>query len=582
MRNFQRGLAVAIGTAFDLDPEPLIPQFSTPPDRSLGDLALPCFGLAKSWKGEGKPNPVAIAAEIATADLGLPWLEGMHSTGPYLNFKFNREAFAAEALAEIRTAGDEFGKSTAGLGRTIVIDYSSPNIAKHLAVHHLRSTMLGQAIANLQRAAGYEVIGVNHLGDWGTGFGKLLCTIELFGAEEGLEDRPLEDRDDPIATLNTLYTRFHSELEARPELAEEARQWFLRLESGDDVARARWRQIRELSLARFERLYQRVGVSFTAVIGESEFEDKMPAVIEELEEKGLLEESDDAQVVDVGEDIPPFLVRKKDGTTLYGTRDLAAVRQRWETWKFDRCLYVVDAGQGLHFRQLFTVAKKLNWECADRLEHNAFGVMRMPVDGGWAKGRTRDGRVVLLEEVLDSAVELAKKVVLEKNPDVADPDEIAEAVGLGAVIFSDLKARRIKDVNFDLEKMLSFDGETGPYLQYTHVRFCGILRKSEALKLPDSVGAELTTDEDLELLQQVLRFPEVVERAAEEAEPSLVGQYLIGLGAAFNHYYGQHRVLDEDPVHATRTADRLALVDVLRVTFRNGLEWLGIVPLERM
>jgi arginyl-tRNA synthetase len=379
--------------------------------------------------------------------------------------------------------------------------------------------------------------------------------------------------------LNALYTRFHAEAEHHPHLEEEARSWFRRLEEGDAEARARWSEIRELSLARYQRVYDRLGVRFDKVIGESFFEDKMPAVIAELEEKGLLEESDDAQVVRVGDDIPPFLVRKKDGTTLYGTRDLAAVKYRAETWGFDRALYVVDAGQGLHFRQLFTVAAKLGWECAPKLEHSAFGVMRLPVDGAWVKGRTRHGVVVLLEDVLDAAVTRAREVILEKNPEIEEPDRVAEAVGVGAVIFSDLKARRIKDVNFDLEKIISFEGETGPYLQYTHVRFAGIVRKSGGIDPASASGAHLVTDEDMALIEEILRFPETVERAAAEAEPSVVGQYLLGLAATFNHYYAKHRILDDDPAIA---ADRLALVDLLRVTLGNGLRALGIVPLERM
>jgi arginyl-tRNA synthetase len=496
-----------------------------------------------------------------------------------VNFRLERGAFARAAVAEVRAAGADFGRSDVGVGRTVVVDYSSPNIAKHLAVHHLRSTMLGQAIVNLSRAAGFTVVGVNHLGDWGTTFGKLLCAMERFGAAEGLDRTPLAAREDPIETLNALYTRFHAEAERHPHLEDEARAWFRRLEEGDPAARARWSEIRALSLARYQRVYDRLGVVFDAVIGESFFEDRMPAVIAELESAGLLEESDDAQVVRVGDDIPPFLVRKKDGTTLYGTRDLAAVQHRDRTWRFDRAIYVVDAGQSLHFRQLFAVAARLGWPCAPRLEHAAFGVMRLPVDGAWVKGRTRHGVVVLLEDVLDAAVARAREIVLEKNPGIDDPDRVAEAVGVGAVIFSDMKARRIKDVNFDLEKIISFEGETGPYLQYTHVRFLGILRKGAAIDASRATGERLTTDEEIALLEDVLRFPETVERAAAEAEPSIVGQYLLGLAATFNHYYAAHRVLDDDRALA---ADRLALVDLLRATFRNGLRWLGIVPLERM
>lgn len=582
MRSLKSRLAAAIAAARGsgpgapaIEPSALVPLFSTPPDRSLGDLALPCFTFAKAWR----KDPKTVAAEIAATPLGVEGISGASAAGPYVNFRYDRPAFARAALAEVRAAGEGFGRSDAGAGKTVVVDYSSPNIAKHLAVHHLRSTMLGQAMVNILRLAGFTVVGINHLGDWGTTFGKLLSAMERFGAAEGLDREPLAAREDPIATLNALYTRFHAEAEHHPHLEEEARRWFRRLEEGDPVARERWSEIRELSLARYQRVYDRLGVRFDQVIGESFFEDRMPAVIAELSQKGLLEESDDAQVVRVGDDIPPFLVRKKDGTTLYGTRDLAAVKYRAETWRFDRALYVVDAGQSLHFRQLFAVAAKLGWECAPKLEHAAFGVMRLPVDGAWVKGRTRHGVVVLLEEVLDSAVARAREIVRAKNPDLEEPDRVAEAVGVGAVVFSDLKARRIKDVNFDLEKILSFEGETGPYLQFTHVRFAGIVRKSGGLDFAHATGERLVTDEDLALLEEILRFPETVERAAAEAEPSVVGQYLLSLAATFNHYYAKHRVLDDDPAVA---ADRLALVDILRVTLASGLRALGIVPLERM
>lgn len=550
---------------------------TVPPQPELGDFCLPCFTLARSL---GR-SPAAIATELASLSWQeLPWVAYATATGPYLNWKLSVPEYARVVLAAVERAGEQFGTSTMGRGQSVVVDYSSPNIAKQLAVHHLRSTMLGHALVNLFRACGYEVIGVNHLGDWGTSFGQLMTGWDLFAEEEGLNRVPLERQDDPIGLLTRLYTRFHESARAQPDLEERARDWFRRLEAGDTEARRRWQAIRDVSLSRFERVYQRLGVRFEEVIGESFFEDRMAPVIEELQRKGLLEESDAALVVRLDEpELPPMLIRKTDGSTLYGTRDLAAADYRWQRWHFARCLYVVDAGQRLHFRQMFGVLKRLGREYADRLEHTEFGVMRLSVEGQWVKGRTRHGKVVLLEDVLDAARDAALEAMRAKGGGLDDPERVAEAVGIAAVVFADLKARRIKDVNFDLEQMTSFEGETGPYLQYTHVRFCGILRNAKPAAQAAADGSRLDKPEELALLREIARLREVLERAAVEAEPSILSQYLLGLASCFNTYYAQHRVLSED---VDLTAHRLRLVDALRVVLARGLRILGIEPLEQM
>ena len=408
MRRFTEEIAAAIAKQMDVPAAELLPAFAAPPKPEMGDLSLPCFPLAKRLK----KAPPAIAAELAELDFGISWVASVESLGPYLNFRFDPSKFAVEVLGDVARAGACYGSSDIGAGKTIVIDYSSPNIAKHLAVHHLRSTMIGNAIVRLARACGYKVVGVNHLGDWGTSFGQLATGWELYGAEVGLDKKALADLDDPIGALNEVYTRFHNEAENDPGLKDAARDWFRRLEEGDVQARERWQQIRDASWARFLKIYARLGVEFDEVIGESFFEDHIPAVVKELEEKGLLEESDEAQVVRMEDpNLPPMLVRKKDGSTLYGTRDLAAAQYRWDQWQFERCLYVVDAGQGLHFRQLFELFGKTGKEWADRMEHIDFGVMRLPVDGKWVKGRTRKGKVVLLEDVLDEATQSALKTM---------------------------------------------------------------------------------------------------------------------------------------------------------------------------
>ncbi len=578
MKRFYATLAESVARALGVETSEVLPLFASPPDPALGDISLPCFPFAK----RRRKAPPAIAEELAARAAELraacPWISSVRAAGPYANFTLDSIAFAREVLGGVARSGDDYGRSNAGSGLCVVIDYSSPNIAKHLAVHHLRSTMIGNAIANLHRALGYTVVGINHLGDWGTTFGKLLCAWERFGSAVDLE--PLEKHEDPLSLLNDLYVRFHEEAERRPELEEEARAWFRRLETGDPVARRRWQEIRDVSWQRFQRVYRRLGVVFEEVIGESFFEALMPAVVTELGEKKLLAESDDARVVFLDAwGMPPMLIMKKDGATLYGTRDLAAADYRWQRWRFHRAYYVVDAGQSLHFRQLFRVLDLLGRSYADKMVHLEFGVMRLPVDGSWVRGKTRKGQVVLLEQVLDRARELAREKVLEKNPGLENVDEAAEAVGMASVIFADLKAKRIKDVNFDLDQITSFDGETGAYLQYTHVRFCGILRNYSGLDPVASDGARLGAREEILLLKEIARYPEILEWAREEGEPSVLSHYLLGLASLFNAYYATHRILDPDPAIAR---DRVALVRALRVVLANGLRILGIRPLERM
>ncbi|MGE4618776.1 MAG: arginine--tRNA ligase, partial [Planctomycetota bacterium] len=505
MRQFRQQIADHAEKLLGIEVPGLADHICDPPSADLGDLSLPCFPLAKTLK----QAPPAIAQQLAEQAWELPWVEDVAQAGPYLNFRVKPAVFAAMSVATIQQGSDQWGSSCAGSGETVIVEYSSPNIAKHLAVHHLRSTMLGQSMANLLRCAGFDVISWNHLGDWGTGFGKLLAAWEVFKEEDDLDAPPLEKREDPVSALNALYVLFHQAATENPELEELARDWFKRLEDGDELARQRWDRIRATSIHRFNQIYQRLGVRFDEVIGESHYESVMETVVEQLSSSGLLVESEGADVVRLSDDIPPMLIRKKDGATLYGTRDLASAIERYRLFPFQRCLYVVDAGQGLHFRQVFSVLKMMGHAWADHLEHAEFGVMRLNVDGNWKKGKTRGGQVVLLEDVLDQAVELASKIVRDKNPDLASDqlDKISEAVGVGAVVFSDMKSARRKDVNFDLEKILSFDGETGPYLQYTHVRFCSILRKAKENSYEFGDGSLLQEPEELALLKRILRFP---------------------------------------------------------------------------
>ncbi len=577
LRQFRQQIGDRVASILDLTSTDLADSMTDPPSQDLGDLSLPCFQLAKQLK----KSPPEIATQLAQATWDLPWLQSVDTAGPYLNFRVNRSEFARLAIERVLEAGEEWGSGDSGEDQTVIVEYSSPNIAKQLAVHHLRSTMLGQAMANLLRCAGHTVISWNHLGDWGTGFGMLLAAWEKYRSTDDLDSPPLEEREDPVADLNQHYVSFHQACKEEEGLDATAREWFRKLEAGDPLAVSRWKRIRAVSLHKFDSIYERLGVRFDETIGESHYEQGMESVISQLQEKGLLVESDGAEVVHVTDQMPPMLIRKNDGATLYGTRDLASAMERHRLYPFDRCLYVVDAGQGLHFKQVFGVLKLLGNEWASHLEHAEFGVMRLKVDGGWKKGKTRGGQVVLLEEVLDQAVQLATTTVREKNPDL-DPqqiEQISEAVGVGAVIFSDMKAARRKDVNFELEKILAFDGETGPYLQYTHVRFCSILRKAASQGLAAGDGRLLEESEELVLLKRILRFPEVVARAARDAEPSHLAQYLLELASDFNTYYAQHRVLGDD---SSLSSDRLVLVEALKNTLGRGLRLLCIQPLERM
>ena len=577
LRQFSQKIAELAGKYLELEITDLADHICDPPSSDLGDLSVPCFTLAKALK----TSPVAIADQLSAEAWDLPWIESVSTAGPYLNFRLQANMFAQEALALIQSHPVSWGISEYGQGVPVIVEYSSPNIAKPLAVHHLRSTMLGQAMANLLRCAGFNVVSWNHIGDWGTNFGKLLAAWELLKSEDDLDSPPLEERPDPVTDLNNLYVSFNQACQDDPELESVARDWFKKLEDGDPQARQRWERIRSSSLNRFNAIYDRLGVRFDQIIGESHYLEGMTDVVQKLKDSGLLEESDGAQIVRLSDDIPPMLIRKKDGTTLYGTRDLASAIERHRLVSFKRCLYVVDAGQSLHFRQVFGVLEMLGYEWAQNLQHAEFGVMRLNVDGSWKKGKTRGGQVILLEDVLEKAVELAASIVREKNSDLPteELDKISEAVGVGAVVFSDMKSARRKDVNFDLEKVLSFDGETGPYLQYTHVRFCSILRKADEQGIELGDGSRLVEPEEMILLKRVLRFPEIIERAARDAEPSQLSQYLLELASEFNTYYSKHRVVGDDQ---QLSADRLALIQVLRSTMKQGLDLLCIKALERM
>lgn len=543
-----------------------------------GEFSFPCFQLAK----ERKQPPPQVAAAIAAAVPRGAWVARAAAQGPYVNVSLDRLALARATLAAVQAQGDAFGSAREAAAGTVVIDYSSPNVAKPLAFHHLRSTMIGNALVRIYRACGWRVEGVNHLGDWGTSFGKLLLAWELYGAE--LDAATLD-----VEGLNGLYVRISAAIKAeeaqgRHDLEGRARAWFKRLEDGDAPARARWRQFVDLSLNEFAKVYALLGVSFEHTWGESFYEDKMPALIEALKRHGLLEVSEGAEVVKLDEaGLPPCLIRKQDGASLYATRDLAAAIYRHERLGSTRALYVIDRGQAVHVQQFRLVLEKLGHAWAQQIVHVAFGVIKM----GGRRAATRSGSVVLLTDVLDAAVEKVAALIREKNPELAEAGAVAEDVGIGAVVFNDLKNFREGDIEFDLDAITSFEGKTGPYVMYSHARACSILAKARAEGGPAAAAdpALLTHDLEHALVRLVALLPTRVLAARRADDPSLVAKHLLDLCEAFHAYHtagGRDRalrVLAEDP--ALR-ASRLALTGAVRRALANGLALLGIAAPQQM
>jgi arginyl-tRNA synthetase len=565
MRNpFRRAAAEYVGAKSGFDAARL--PVSLPPEHAKGDYAVGCFPPAKALK----KNPAQVAKEVVEAFAPGNGLAAAEVAGPFVNFTLDRKALATRVLAD--AAAEGWGRTDSGAGKTVVIDFSSPNIAKHLAFHHIRSTMMGNALARMHRACGWKVVGINHLGDWGTTFGMLLVAWEKWAAED---EAPTVDR------LNELYVRFRDEAKTDTSLEESARARFAALERGDAEPRRLWQEFRRVSLEEFQSVYDLLGVKFDVVMGESEFEDYLGPAVDMLKQKGLVTESEGAEVVDLSEDgMPPCLLRKGDGATLYATRDIAAALWRYEHHSFDRALYVVDKGQTLHFRQWIRVLQKAKLPFADHIEHVAFGQVRF----GGRKTGTRTGNVLRLREVLEEAADAIRAKIAEKNPDLPKKEEVARQVGVGAVVFADLSTQRERDVDFEWDRVLSFEGDTGPYVQYAHARTASILRRAPA-GLPAADPARLVLDEEAGVLKLIADFPDRVEKAVADAEPYHVSTYLLDLCAAFSKWYDlgnrdpAKKVLCEDRDVA---AARLALVRAVRTTLARGLDLLGLAAPEEM
>jgi arginyl-tRNA synthetase len=565
----RQNLVTALADILEMEATAVDAMLEAPHQPEHGDLALPCFKLAKKLR---KPPP-AIAAELSgkLAAKGLP--EGLASVtqvAAYLNFTFATAAVTGDTLRQVLEQGEVFGNSSSGVGQKVVVEYSSVNIAKPFGIGHLRSTITGAALARVHQKLGYEVVRINHLGDWGTQFGKMIAAYRLWGDD-------LEFGDNAIYDLYQLYVRFHEAAESDPELEQKGREEFRKLEAGDSENRKLWQRFYKLSMRDFERLYKMLSVEFDHLTGESFYEDKMEPVIEHLREQGLLTVSKGAEVVNLDDyNMPACLMRKSDGATLYATRDLTALLYRKEAFDFDKILYVVGSAQELHFRQFFKVAELMGYDWVpQQATHVSFGWVKF----SGQMMSTREGTLVFVQEVIDRAQELAREVVLREQPDVEDVDWIAEKVAVAALVFTQLRVRRNRDVNFIWEDALSFRGDTGPYLQYTHARLTSLARKYGKV-LPDH-AADLSplADPERKIIKLLEEYPDRLQRVLENYEPSVLTDYLLELAGAMNSYWQQVRIItDNEPL----TAARMQMAYAVRLVVADGLRLLGIEPLERM
>ncbi|NLM85956.1 MAG: arginine--tRNA ligase [Clostridiales bacterium] len=556
----------ALTAAFPDLPKDELPgpeHLEIPPDSKLGDFAYPCFRHAKALK----LAPPKIAQAVIE-HLNKPELATAQQVNAYINFFFHRGNFARNVLELIDSKGSDYARQPEN-GKTVVLDYSSINIAKRFHIGHLSTTLLGHSLKRIFTHLGWKAIGINYLGDWGTQFGKMIAAYKHWGSEQML-------KEGGVTALNALYVRFHQEEESNPALSDEGRAWFKKIEDGDPEALAIFEQFKELTLAYAQTVYAKLGVTFDSYNGEAFFNDKMGRVIEELKEKNLLKESQGALVVDLEDDkMPPCLILKSDGTTLYATRDLAAALWRKDEYHFDKCLYIVAYQQNLHFKQVFKVLEKMGYDWArTQMEHVAFGMVSFE---GQAMS-TREGNVVHLDELLERAQEKALSIMQEKSPGISGMEQAARTVGIGAVMFTTLLNNRIKDIDFWWDRALSFDGDTGPYVQYTHARCCSVLKKAgEIAAAPDF--AVLENDEAQAVLRLLSRFPEAVNAAAETYEPSMVTRATLELAKAFNKYYYEHRILEGSE---NEQAARLMLVRAVKTTIALGLYLIGVDAPEQM
>lgn len=571
MKDFKQIIAEEIEKATNINKEKILENIGVPKDTSNGDYAFPCFILAK----ELKKSPVAIAKEIKekiSQNLeNIKEISEVSAVNGFLNFKLNKNQITQEVIDEFDNEKENFGGQKQEKPQNIVIDYSAPNIAKPFHIGHLRSTVIGQALYNIYKYLGYNVTSINHLGDYGTQFGKLIEGYKRWGAEYDIENNPIDE-------LMQIYVRINNLCKEDESVLEECRNNFKKLEDGDPYCVEIWKKFRELSLKEFDKVYDILGVKFDSLNGEAFYADKMPEVIETLKKAGKLEESEGAQVVNLGDDMPPCLIIKSNGSTTYATRDLAAIMYRARTYDFDKAIYVTSYEQILHFKQVFATAKYLGLDekYTNGLVHVPFGMILLKT----GKMSTREGKVIKLEDLLNEAIEKSKEIIEKKNPELENKEDVAKKVGVGAIIFNDLSNSRIKDEIFDWDIMLNFNGETGPYVQYTTVRAKSVLEKAGYIPNIKEVNVEKLNDKDSQkIINQLYNFNSILKNVTEKEEPSILARYLVDLAQNFSSFYNNCHIITENKEMQDA---RLYITYMVKTVLEKGLNLLGIQVPEKM
>ena len=548
----------------ELSTEDLMSMFEYPPDSSLGDIAFPCFKLSRIFR---KAPPV-IAKEIEDS-FASSVVSSAKAVNGYLNIFVSNDYLIKNVLFEIENKKEKYGSDNSGVGKTAVFDYSSPNVAKPFHIGHLGTTVIGHSLKKLHEFQGFNCIGINYLGDWGTQFGKLITAYNMWGSKEEIEKEGVDG-------LVALYVKFHHEAELDESLNQKARDEFVKLEHGDEENIKLWKWFVELSLNEYQKTYKQLGIEFDSYKGESFYTDKMPAQVEKLRNSGLLKIDDGASIVDLSDyNMPPCLILKKDGSTLYPTRDIAAAVYRKQTYDFDKCIYVTSAGQSLHFAQWFKVVELMGYGWHDKLVHVPYGTVSINGE----KLATRTGNVILLKNLFKTAIEKVSEIINEKNPNLENRDEVAEAVGVGSVVFYYLYNNRIKDINFIMKDALSFEGNTGPYAQYTYARTCGILDKAKGFDYSDTEPT-ITANEEAELLKVLSKFGEAVKDAIKEYEPSVITRYIIDVCSAFNKFYHNCQIATASDINVRNT--RIRLTSATKEVLGNAFELICMKKTEKI
>lgn len=571
MKDFKEQIAICLSNVIDMDMQELKKIIEIPKDEKMGDYAFPCFRFAKIF---GKA-PAIIAEDLKEKlEFSNTDIEKVETAGAYLNFTIKKESLIQDVLEEISAKKENFGKQEVGKDKNVIVEYSSPNIAKPFHIGHLRTTLIGRALYNIYKTLGYNTIGINHLGDYGTQFGKMIEGYKRWGTEYNLEENPIEE-------LTKIYVRINQLCKEDENVLEQCRDNFKKLEEGDEYCTSLWNTFRDLSLKEFYRIYKLLDIEFDSLNGEAFYSDKTKEVIEILEKTGKLVESEGAKIIDLEEQkMPPCMICKSNGSSIYATRDLAAILYRARTYDFDKCLYVVAYEQNLHFKQIIEVAKLLgiSEKCQNGLEHVSYGMVHLKS----GKMSTREGNVIKVEELLQEAISRVRTIIEEKNPELTEEekDDIATKVGIGAVIYNDLAGNRIKDEIFDWDTILNFNGETGPYIQYTYVRTNSVLKKAGNIPdLSEVKTSNIMDEEAYKVLKLLYSYPEIIRNAAEKNEPSIISRFLIDLAKAYSSFYNENKIIVEDK--EVQNA-RVYLTYMTNIVLKNGAELLGIKMPEKM